>query len=308
MALSKPRRFLETALVCRLRGLPMTPASARPNFVRSVPTPFECDTCHDTPAMRQWRNGFGIDFATRRTVWATDDDWGLCDLDSDGDGIRNGDELGDPECRWRPGDRLPDVQATNPGEIRDPDRCGDDLLHPGEACDGVDLGGATCLDHGFIDGNLGCTARCELDTGDCVSPEPDAALPIPDAAPPLPDAAPPTPDAAPPIPDAAPADSGSPTPDASSPEVDSMVVSPNDAATAADGRVNEPRLDQGLTGDGGVDAEVRRTPDGGPPTRAPLDLGDPADEGGCLQNAGGPALPWWLLFVLGLPRRRASRA
>ena len=27
----------------------------------------------------------------------------MCGLDSDGDGLTNGQELGDPECTWKPG-------------------------------------------------------------------------------------------------------------------------------------------------------------------------------------------------------------
>ena len=165
-------------------------AHARPPFVNKVPTPFSCDTCHDNPDMRTWRNGFGIDFASAEAVWATDDDPGLCDLDSDRDGIRNGDELGDPDCAWREGDPLPEVMATNPGEVRDPDRCGDGLLHPGEDCDGADLAGQSCLDHDFVAGELRCTADCQFDTEGCSNPAPDATPPAaPDAAGPAPDAA-----------------------------------------------------------------------------------------------------------------------
>ena len=36
-----------------------------------------------------------------------------------------------------------------------------------EACDGPELGGATCMSEGFGDGMLSCTANCELDTSGC---------------------------------------------------------------------------------------------------------------------------------------------
>ena len=277
-------------------------AHARPNFVRTVPTPFSCDTCHDTPDMRQWRNGFGIDYATRRGIWATDADPGLCDLDSDGDGIRNGDELGDPNCEWRQGDRLPDVDATNPGETRDPDRCGDGVLHPGETCDGADFGDATCIDEGFIGGDLRCTAQCELDTRECQQPEPDAAPPEPDAAPPEPDAAPPEPDATLPPPDAAglpadaapvPADQGNPTPDADAPPADAGLPVTDDAASRTPDAM------------GAVDAEVSVRLDSG--TNVTADPGDSAgDEGGCAQGASAHgAFGWVALFLwLGWRRRR----
>ncbi len=43
----------------------------------------------------------------------------LCERDSDGDGMTNGEELGDPDCTWKPGD-TPKVVAMNK------------LSHPGE--------------------------------------------------------------------------------------------------------------------------------------------------------------------------------
>ena len=41
------------------------------------------------------RNPFGQDYERLRN-WAD-----ICDLDSDGDGMTNGEELGDPLCQWR---------------------------------------------------------------------------------------------------------------------------------------------------------------------------------------------------------------
>lgn len=47
--------------------------------------------------------------------------------------------------------------------------CGDGTLQPllFEACDGQDLGGATCESLGLPDGTLACTAACALDTSGC---------------------------------------------------------------------------------------------------------------------------------------------
>jgi hypothetical protein len=45
------------------------------------------------------RNQFGLDFAAAGHRWTVD----LCQKDSDGDGRTNGEELGDPDCVWRPG-------------------------------------------------------------------------------------------------------------------------------------------------------------------------------------------------------------
>ncbi|KAA3680423.1 uncharacterized protein DEA37_0010782 [Paragonimus westermani] len=43
------------------------------------------------------RNAFGLDFGKVKS-WSR-----LCPLDSDGDGLTNGQELGDPDCVWTPG-------------------------------------------------------------------------------------------------------------------------------------------------------------------------------------------------------------
>lgn len=57
---------------------------------------------------------------------------------------------------------------TGPSESSDaPDPCGDGMIDPGEACDGIDLGGATCVSEGFDLGQLGCNDDCTLDVGAC---------------------------------------------------------------------------------------------------------------------------------------------
>ncbi|KAI8782771.1 DBH monooxygenase protein 1 [Biomphalaria glabrata] len=62
------------------------------------------------------RNAFGRDFEREGKIWTQS----LCHLDSDGDGLTNGQELGDPECVWTP-NTLPSRQVglSNPG-ICDP--------------------------------------------------------------------------------------------------------------------------------------------------------------------------------------------
>jgi formylglycine-generating enzyme required for sulfatase activity len=49
------------------------------------------------------------------------------------------------------------------------DSCGDDFVDPGEACDGAELGGATCASLGHYNqvGTLVCSAGCQFDTTDC---------------------------------------------------------------------------------------------------------------------------------------------
>lgn len=61
---------------------------------------------------------------------------------------------------------LAGVTACDDG-VKITESCGDDFLDPGELCDGADLGGATCLDHGFYSGALGCRADCTPDTSGC---------------------------------------------------------------------------------------------------------------------------------------------
>ncbi len=49
--------------------------------------------------------------------------------------------------------------------------CGDGVKDPGEACDGTDLGGQSCVDLGLPGGTLGCAPDCaSLDTSTCDAP------------------------------------------------------------------------------------------------------------------------------------------
>ncbi len=60
------------------------------------------------------RNLFGADFAAAGKKWTKE----LCAKDSDGDGLTNGQELGDPECKWsKDGGVVPqfDTGLTHPG-------------------------------------------------------------------------------------------------------------------------------------------------------------------------------------------------
>jgi len=52
-------------------------------------------------------------------------------MDSDGDGLSNGEELGDPGCTWKAGDKSPSTEAkiSHPGVCDvNPTRCGDKYL------------------------------------------------------------------------------------------------------------------------------------------------------------------------------------
>ncbi len=58
--------------------------------------------------------------------------------------------------------------------------CGNGIKEGLEACDGTDFGGRTCMDFGFLEGELACRADCsDFDTSACsgqTSCEPDVAL------------------------------------------------------------------------------------------------------------------------------------
>lgn len=59
------------------------------------------------------RNAFGLDFDDVGYMWTKE----LCMMDSDGDGMTNGHELGDPCCQWSPGndDVLRTSGLSHPG-------------------------------------------------------------------------------------------------------------------------------------------------------------------------------------------------
>ncbi len=158
------RAGLALVAACGALGV-ASAASARPSYVSLIPNDFECLTCHVNPIGGGRRNDFGDDFGGHGAVWAE-----VFAIDSDGDGFTNGDELGDPEGVWRPGDPDPGGIAANPGDPRSvPVRegCGDGALEQGEQCDREALGGATCQSVGFEAGVLACGERCLFDTSGC---------------------------------------------------------------------------------------------------------------------------------------------
>ena len=78
-----------------------------------------CNLCHVSGGGSP-RNGFGLDVEALVTVNGREVFWTpeLAALDSDGDGFTNGQELGDPEGTWEPGDDPPGDAAgvTHPGD------------------------------------------------------------------------------------------------------------------------------------------------------------------------------------------------
>ncbi len=94
-------------------------ANARPERVAQIPngSTFSCGVCH------QGGNGpptaFGGDVYANLTEQNAQGQvqWELIfNLDSDGDGCTNGQELGDPDGTWRIGDADPEAAVTDPGD------------------------------------------------------------------------------------------------------------------------------------------------------------------------------------------------
>ncbi|MBK9266327.1 MAG: hypothetical protein IPM54_41890 [Polyangiaceae bacterium] len=153
-------------------------AEARPFRVDDIPngSKFTCLNCHgDLKA--SYNTDFGSDarnflipvgaVSTQHVDWTP-----LCALDSDRDGWTNGQELGDPDCVWKPGDPDPKGFLTNPGvyESAPPPVCGNGVLEANEACDGTLFAETNCAFVGAGEGMLGCTADCEFDYGGCSTP------------------------------------------------------------------------------------------------------------------------------------------
>lgn len=307
--------------------LPARSADARSTYPGLLPTPYSCATCHVNERGGGPRNVFGSAWERSNRQWSA-----IFDLDWDGDGFTNGEELGDPAGQWQRGDRLPSGPTTRPWDPTDfPTRatCGDGIVEPGETCD----------DGNTRDGD-GCSATCTVEAGwtcgvdspsfcerdrdgdgipDDVDNCPDTPNPsqadsngngVGDACEefPLPD-----PDAGPDGfdgPDAAPGDvrepeDTTPSPDTSRPDAALPDTSPPDtafpdAAPSPDGG-SLPGADAGsdssLGGGSGGDGDAT----GGDPPRAPR------DEGGCAASprASSPGALFFLLLLLGRPRRRS---
>ncbi len=114
--------------VALLAGAPE--AEARSFRVDQVPNAFRyrCQMCHDNPGGGGPRHVFGLDVEANLVGTSTataDVDWAtVSQLDSDNDGLTNGEEMGDPD-----GDGTPIVDApvtrpwddTDPGPEEEPD-------------------------------------------------------------------------------------------------------------------------------------------------------------------------------------------
>ncbi|OGQ25777.1 MAG: hypothetical protein A2138_27465 [Deltaproteobacteria bacterium RBG_16_71_12] len=149
------------ALALVAAALGAGPARAREAFVGTVPNgaSYSCSTCHSNGDGGEGWNDFGQDLleAGGANPDANPDDqnagyvgsprWSdVCDLDSDGDGYVNGEELGDPTCTWVQGDDDSEAAVTNPGDGAD---------FPGD-------GAALCSSHHRGRGTPGALALCGL--------------------------------------------------------------------------------------------------------------------------------------------------
>jgi cysteine-rich repeat protein len=129
-------------------------AHASSSFVRLLPTPYSCATCHNNAGGGGPRNVFGTTWVSEGRSWAA-----VYDIDSDGDGFTNGQELGDPDGLWVIGQALPSGPTTRPWDRNDfPTTagpvCGNGVVEDGEACD----------DGGTAAGD-GCSPTCTVERG-----------------------------------------------------------------------------------------------------------------------------------------------
>lgn len=157
------RPHIFAAVAALVLTLVASSAFARSFRVDQTPgADFACDLCHLPTG--GGLNDFGFDsfqfVDNGNVVWAN-----LAPVDSDGDGYTNGEELGDPDGTWVPGDPIPGGQ-TDPND-RDDTLCGNGELDGDEECEGSDTT-MTCADINSGVGELSCNpATCTFDTSEC---------------------------------------------------------------------------------------------------------------------------------------------
>ena len=144
-------------------------ADARSDRVEQIPngTEYSCTTCHvavfPTGPNDSEHNAFGLQVEQNLTgggaVATQEVDWqALYDLDADGDGYTNGEELGDPDGEW--------AQEEEPPRGYDPSHPGDASSHQ---CDNLDLEATDACDSESEDAgstpDAGADAGNQEDTG-----------------------------------------------------------------------------------------------------------------------------------------------
>lgn len=179
-----------------------SPAEARAFREQQLPAgaALGCNACHDGNLLNPFGAAMEASFLTAGPVGSADVVWGpeFAALDSDGDGSTNGQELGDPNGTWLPGDPAPTVfsfpgfatcadlptaerscgrcRGTATGVQRCPSVCGDGILADGagEYCDGTDFGANSCVSLGYVSGEVSCRANCTVDASACSREAADA--------------------------------------------------------------------------------------------------------------------------------------
>lgn len=279
-------------------------ANAKPAFVGSVPngSTLSCNTCHVAGSPKSVRNDFGID--VDQTLKGGMPDWpALCELDSDGDGATNGEELQDMLCEW--------VSGANPG-------CSALVTAPGDANSvpaNSFCGDGTC---NAGENDACCAADCMCGNGECDDSEDFESCPDDCDAPPPPPVDEDETDAgsaddvmeedAPSVDDAMPEEDVSAVEDTSVPVPPEDVLPADDTGASDDAGVPSQDVDPGPSEDAGSDPPPADT---GTP---PADVGsgsapEPADDGGCAINQNQPVPPVWMallafLFIPFVLRRR----
>lgn len=79
------------------------------------------------------------------------------------------DDESDDESGTTDGETDETDTSTEADTVEGGGECGNGVQEDGEACDGGDLGGATCESEGFGGGGLACNDDCTLDTSNCTA-------------------------------------------------------------------------------------------------------------------------------------------
>ena len=112
----KKRVVFILALCVALPVFAVISSFGKPVFMKEVPNgeKNKCPTCHLAGQMpsKATLNAFGKDFRNAGFKWTAE----LAKKDSDGDGVSNGRELGDPFGSWKKGDADPAGSIFNPGD------------------------------------------------------------------------------------------------------------------------------------------------------------------------------------------------
>jgi hypothetical protein len=128
-----------------------------------------CALCHTSSVGGGPLNAFGRQVESRLDPPKAQADvpWRqIYDLDADGDGYTNGEELNDPNGSWRVGDPEVSAPVTHPGRSSKTP-CGNGTLEGPEVCDGSNLDDQTCQSLGEPMGRLACRANCTFDRSGC---------------------------------------------------------------------------------------------------------------------------------------------